>query len=74
MCNFVFLLVMAAVSPWLPNFFVSSLHLLPGLATMGTAYSGLNVVSAPPNLQAAVQRLQPGTSTTTLSVGATVSA
>lgn len=71
-CGFVFLLLMATVSPWLPHLFAMSLSLLPGLATVGTAYSGQSVAS--PTLWAAGRGLQPGSSTTTSSVGATESA
>lgn len=74
LCSFLFLLVMATVSPWLPHLFATFLPLFSGLATMGTAYSGQNVASASPTLQAAGWGLQPGSSTTTLSVGATASA
>lgn len=67
--SFVFLLVMATASPRLPHLFAKSLPLLPGLTTMGTKYSGQNVASVSPILQAAIQGRQPVSSTTTSQLG-----
>lgn len=64
-CGLAFLLLMVATTLQLPHCCTPSLPPSPGLATMGTGYSGQNIAFVPPTLWAALWGLQPNSFTTT---------